>query len=64
MLSKNWKKRHYAHKRIIKGKSDSVKKYFDGIGVEIPLPIIRTWGTPSTIWMEAMMILPLISILI
>ena len=43
-LSKNWKKRHYAHKRIIKGKSDSVKKYFDGIGVEIPLPIILEEG--------------------
>ena len=39
-LSKNWKKRHASHKRMIKGKSDTVKQYFDRMRKELPLPKI------------------------
>ena len=47
-LSKNWKVRHSAHKRMHKGKYDSVMKYFNSIGEELPMPIILEEGlTPE-----------------
>ena len=43
-LSKNWRKRHASHKRMIKGKSDTVKQYFDRMRKELPLPKILESG--------------------
>lgn len=47
-LSKNWKARHSAHKRMHKGKYDGVMKYFISIGKELPIPTILEEGlTPA-----------------
>lgn len=47
-LSKNVKQRDKGHRRLIKGKADSVKKYFDSIGMNIPKPKILESGlTPE-----------------